>query len=130
MKRSLDLAIRATTLIACLACISCTPQANAPEVSSATQSQGAAKPVHLRWSMKSEPRVYGYLVMRATSEKGPFLRLNELIVLAAEGGAGDAGYEFIDADVESGKTYFYLLEAVSTNGSKTRLGDVIRRKVD
>jgi hypothetical protein len=130
MTRKLNWGVPILVALAGLACVACTPTATVSGAAEAGQNQGAGKPVQLRWSLKSAPRVYGYLVMRADNEAGPFLRLNERIILAKPVESGDAGHEYVDADVVSGKTYYYMLEAVSNNGSKSRLGDVIRRKVD
>lgn len=84
-------------------------------------------PLQLRWEVEKEENVYGYMVLRADKETGPFLRLTEQLILRAPKSESTGRYSFVDRNSETGKVYFYRLLAVGTNGAKVPLGGVVRR---
>ena len=84
----------------------------------------AAEPVVLRWTTANEHECFGYHVYRGMSEDGPFERLTDEVV--AGGGTTDLkrSYAFEDPGVEAGRTYYYYVETVRTDGHKRRLTPV------
>jgi len=78
--------------------------------------------VVLRWETASEVNMLGFYIWRSTSEGGDYSRISGLI--PAEGEIVGASYQFTDANVELGQTYFYKLEAMETNGSSEFYGPV------
>lgn len=91
---------------------------------------GGAGPVRLTltWSTATEAAVYGFLVLRAETEAGPFRPVSE----EAVPGAGDSDvlrhYRFDDPGVACGKTYFYTLESVSLTGERRRQGPIVSKR--
>ena len=83
----------------------------------------------LRWQAQNEKGVYGYLVFRAEQPEGPFLRISRQIVHVPPDAPGIGSYQFIDRDVEPGRTYYYTLDLVRSTGHKTRFSGVISKTV-
>jgi hypothetical protein len=78
------------------------------------------------WETVSEVDTLGFHLYRSdTGNPGSFARLNEgLIPTQLPDGPMGASYEWVDAGVEAGQTYFYLLEDVDIRGQATRHGPV------
>jgi hypothetical protein len=78
------------------------------------------------WETASEMDTLGFNVLRSDSdEPGSFARLNgELIPGQLPGSPAGASYEWLDAGVEAGQTYLYLLEDVDVYGQATHHGPV------
>ncbi len=91
---------------------------------------GGAGPARLTltWSTATEAAVYGFLVLRAETEAGPFRPVSEEPVP----GAGDSDvlrhYRFDDTAVACGRTYFYTLESVSLTGERRRKGAIVSKR--
>ena len=86
----------------------------------------------LRWQARNEKGVYGYLVFRAEKPEGPFLRISREIIHSRPAGQDEAevsSYQFVDADVAGGQTYYYTLDLVANNGQKRRFSGVIAKTV-
>lgn len=86
----------------------------------------------LSWKVAEEAKVYGYIVYRSDHRDGPFQRLNRQIVRVKDAERDDAGqsrYRYVDAQVESGKTYYYFIDAISVQGRKQRLSGVKSRTI-
>jgi hypothetical protein len=76
----------------------------------------------LRWSVANQNPIYGYIIYRADSEGGPFLRVNKDVVRAISEGADSSGsYQWRDNSAESGKTYWYRIGILNRNGSRQDL---------
>jgi hypothetical protein len=73
-------------------------------------------PVVIRWTVESAGGALGFNVYRATSEEGPYDRINPEPLPPDPSGA----YE--DADVWPGFDYWYALRAVMPDGSEEPLG--------
>ena len=78
----------------------------------------------ISWETASEIDTLGYNIRRSDMEEGPFEQINDAIIAANGGPTQGASYEFIDQNVEPGKTYFYKLEDVDTSGSRSVYGPV------
>lgn len=89
-------------------------------VSFTATPQGQA--VLLRWETASEVNMLGFTVWRAESAEGDSVPISDLI--PAEGDIVGAVYQYTDADVEPGRTYFYWLEAVEVTGASAFHGPV------
>lgn len=74
----------------------------------------------LRWSVANQGTIYGYLIYRADSESGPFLRVNKDIVKVVDDDSAGS-YQWRDTSAESGKTYWYSVGTVTTKGEKQSL---------
>jgi hypothetical protein len=79
----------------------------------------------LGWETISEQDNQGFNVLRGTSANAPAEQLNEaLIPSQAPDSSEGFGYEWIDAQVQQGTTYYYWLEDVDVGGRVTRHGPV------
>ncbi|MGB0132488.1 hypothetical protein [Dokdonella sp.] len=92
----------------------------------------AAKPAVLSWQIKPNPDVFGFNVYRATSRTGPFLRVSKELVRPKSSASDSAQntVRFEDADVESGRTYYYYVDVVRNSGLSERLTGVVAKTVD
>lgn len=81
--------------------------------------------VLLRWETVSEQESAGFNVWRGTSAAAAETQLNDALI-PSQGPASSEGfaYEWVDASVAAGATYFYWLEAVDVNGGTQRFGPV------
>ena len=74
----------------------------------------------LFWVANPEPDVAGYVLYRSTDPKGPWTKLTPTIY---------AKTTFTDENVESGKTYYYYLEAVDTSGNVSPKSEIVSETV-
>jgi hypothetical protein len=93
-----------------------------------------AEPSHkrevvLHWQSQREQGVYGYLIYRAESRSGPFVRINRETVRVPDDGQPAHPYRYVDRAVEPGKTYFYYVDTVSLGGKKQGFSGVLSRQV-
>ena len=81
--------------------------------------------VLVRWETASEIENAGFNLYRAESASGPWSQLNAGLI-PSQGPGSPVGYlyEYLDGDVSTGNTYFYLLEDVSLTGQTTQHGPV------
>ncbi len=77
--------------------------------------------VLVRWETGSELGALGFNLRRSTSLDGEQTLLNESLIPSKSLGGMGASYEFIDADVQPGASYFYWLEFIDGSG-KTPIG--------
>jgi len=74
----------------------------------------------ITWKTESELDIIGFNLLRSESEDGPFVKINlDLIPPASDPNVG-GDHEYIDRDVVSGVTYFYILESIDRQGNATR----------
>lgn len=118
--RGLRLARFLLRLILTLAFLALPTYAAVTLVSFTATVEGQA--VVLRWETASEVNMLGFYILRSTSEGGGYSRISDLI--PAVGEIVGASYQFTDANVEPGQTYFYQLEAMETDGSSEFHGPV------
>jgi hypothetical protein len=77
------------------------------------------------WATSSETNILGFNLWRGTTDGAPDTQINtDLIPSQSPGGGQGAIYEFADATVQEGNTYFYWLDALDMNGTTTRFGPV------
>jgi hypothetical protein len=77
----------------------------------------------LRWKVEGERGNFGFLVYRATDPAGPFRRVTAEILQST----GSLRYVAVDRNVRSGKTYYYVIYSVGTNGVKQQLSPVVAK---
>lgn len=81
--------------------------------------------VLLRWETVAETNNQGFHLFRSTSASEVGERITaQLVPSQAPGSSEGASYEWVDADVAAGTTYYYWLEAVDLDGTTTRHGPV------
>ena len=78
----------------------------------------AAGETLIRWTTLQEVRTVGYNLHRATSQDGEKLLLTPAPVPANIGGMGGE-YEVLDPDTKFEMTYYYWIEAIGADGSRT-----------
>lgn len=92
----------------------------AVDVASFTAQEGPGG-VALHWETVSEVRHAGFNVLRADGAEGPWRQVNSVLIpAAAPGSSAGSAYSWEDSSVESGQTYFYILEDVTLEGVRTR----------
>jgi len=86
------------------------------ELAQYTTSVNGAK-VQLAWQTATELDTAGFNVYRATKQDGPYVRLNDSIILAQGNATSGSSYTF--ADLPGKGDFFYKLEDISTQGEST-----------
>ncbi len=76
------------------------------------------------WETGLEIDNAGFNLHRATTEDGPYTKLNNTLILAESDIVSDAGYSYIDPDVIPDHTYYYKLEDLDAHGLSTFHGPV------
>ena len=78
----------------------------------------------LKWSVSYEGGVYGYIVYRSDDERGRFIRVNSSIIKAAGSeGSKSVDYQWRDNSAEAGKSYWYYVGLIYSDGHKSKLTD-------
>ena len=81
--------------------------------------------VQLSWASENEIDHAGYTVARSESQSGPFATLVYALITEPVCIQGPVRhYEYIDQNIQSGKSYFYILNAVDLNGQSQSFGPV------
>lgn len=87
-------------------------------------------PVKLHWKAANEDKVFGYMVYRSLDRAGPFVRVSPSpITNVPSNRTQDGSYKFTDSAVESGKTYYYYIDSMATNGVQQRFSPVLSKSV-
>ncbi|HTI95452.1 MAG TPA: hypothetical protein VL425_02960 [Rudaea sp.] len=76
------------------------------------------------WTTASEENNFGYDVYRATSEKGPFVKLTKTPILGNGTTLETHKYEFADDGIDPCKDYWYYVESIATDGSREKFTPV------
>ena len=82
------------------------------------------KKVILQWSTESEIDNAGFNIYRSETENGQYNTINDSLIPAEGSTIQGASYEYIDSGLRNGKTYYYKLEDIDTNGISTFHGPV------
>lgn len=83
-------------------------------------AEGKDKKVEVFWSTSSETNNAGWNLYRSQSEDGEYVKLNGELIPPYQ-----YNYQFVDAEVTNGTTYFYKLEDVNLDGFTTMHGPVL-----
>jgi len=78
--------------------------------------------VTLSWTTESEINNAGFNVYRADAKDGPYAKINDELIPAEGSPTSGASYTYEDAGVKNRKMYFYKLEDIDVNGTKTMHG--------
>lgn len=81
----------------------------------------------LRWSVANEQSIYGYMIYRADTEKGDFVRINKDVVRVVDRSGGVGEYQWRDTSAVPGRTYWYAVDMVKGDGKRESL--VTRQEV-
>jgi hypothetical protein len=77
----------------------------------------STNPIKIEWQTATEVNTAGFNVYRASSEEGPFTRINPQLIPSEGSAVSGASYTFIDENVDAGQTYCYRLEDVELDNS-------------
>jgi hypothetical protein len=83
----------------------------------------------LEWQSADEREAYGYLVYRADSRAGPYVRIDREIVWVDRIGPEPHHYRYVDEQVEVGRTYYYYVDYVTKSGRKQRFSPVASKTI-
>jgi hypothetical protein len=75
--------------------------------------------VLLAWETASEIDNAGFHLWRSETEDGEYVRITNSLIPAKGSPTSGARYEYEDFDVEPGRTYYYKLEDIDTDGVST-----------
>lgn len=83
-------------------------------------AQSELESVRIDWQTALEIDLVGFNLYRATSLDGEWELLNKegMLVPAGSGGLVGAAYVYLDTEVEMGTRYYYVLEAISLEGTE------------
>lgn len=94
------------------------PHGTRPAADSSAGAQPGTLRVRLTWQTETELNAFGFYVHRADTTDGPMEVINrETPVHAAGTTTIPQRYRYYDLEVEAGKTYYYKLEQVDSDGS-------------
>jgi hypothetical protein len=83
-----------------------------------------ASRVEVTWETATELETAGFALYRREGDLGEFVPVSEDYFMESRGGpTNGATYRYLDDQVEEGKTYFYLLEEIESDGSRQRFDD-------
>ncbi len=78
--------------------------------------------VIIKWETGTEIDNIGFNILHSEAESGEYVKINEKLIPARGNATKGTSYRFIDKSVKSGKTYYYKLEDIDMNGTKTLHG--------
>jgi len=73
----------------------------------------------IHWTTSSETDNWGFRILRSESSKGPFRPINARLIPAHGGPGLSISYRYTDRQALLGKSYYYRLEDISTQGLVT-----------
>ena len=80
--------------------------------------------VTVEWSTASELDTVGFNLLRGESPDGPFEQVNEALIPSTGDTLTGGSYRYEDSTVIAGKTYYYMLEEIESNGNSNRHGPI------
>jgi hypothetical protein len=80
--------------------------------------------VTLNWVTEVEINMSGFNIRRSEAEDGDYIQINESTISAHGNPYQGATYEFIDTNVQNGKTYYYELQGMDMEGYSSIYGQV------
>ena len=75
----------------------------------------------VKWSVMNEAALYGYQIFRATDENGPFVLINRPAIPVKKHDNTGSTYQWRDDTAVSGKTYWYFIGLLYSDGHKQQL---------
>lgn len=98
-----------------------------PTPKASASAPAAPKIIKLKWSTASEVDNYGFYIMRGDAKEGPFKQLNDKPIPGANNSDVPSKYEFEDPAVKEGRTYYYFIESISTQGVREKFSPVLSK---
>jgi hypothetical protein len=89
-----------------------------------TAAVSAGSGIILAWTTESEVNNAGFYVWRSESENGFYQKISTVLISGQRNSSSKTDYRFSDPDAKAGKTYWYKIEAVSTDGRSEFHGPV------
>ena len=83
--------------------------------------------IPLEWTTQSEINLAGFNLYRSDNPAGPFVRVNSSLVPASPDPLTGGSYRFEDQALAPGRTYYYQLEEVESDGKVTRSETITAR---
>ncbi len=80
--------------------------------------------VLVEWSTASELDTVGFNLYRADIPQGPYVQVNHELIPASSDPLAGGDYSYPDRAVQPGRTYYYELEEVQSNGGRDRFGPI------
>lgn len=80
--------------------------------------------VQLRWSTESETNSWGFHLLRSLSENSGYEQITAELIRGAGNSTNRRDYQWVDARVESAKTYYYKLQQLDINGGSHFYGPI------
>ena len=88
------------------------------------EAEAGNRIVKLTWVTETEIDNAGFNILRAESEDGEYVKINDSLISAEGSPTQGATYQFVDESVKNRATYYYQLEDVDLNGTSTMHGPV------
>jgi hypothetical protein len=103
-----------------------TGEPQAPQVPDAGQKDGDEAPAvnTLRWTTASEVENFGFEIYRASAEDGPFDRITDEPIPGAGTTDEPTSYEYVDAEIDPTRGYYYYIESISLSGVRERFSPI------
>jgi hypothetical protein len=89
-----------------------------------TAAASAKDGIVLTWATESEVNSAGFSIWRSETENGVYRKISAAFIPGRGNSSSRTGYRFSDQDASAGKTYWYKIEAVSTDGSSEFHGPI------
>ena len=125
--RAVALAAALAVAVPALAAAQMAPPASPSPSPSPTGSPSPAPLANtLKWSTASEVDNFGYDVYRSEKEDGPFVRINAKPIPGAGTLDEPRFYQYVDADIDPTKGYYYYVESISLKGVREKFTPVIK----
>jgi hypothetical protein len=86
-----------------------------PDVRQFIALPGTGK-VTLRWNISLQAKNAGFNLYRTEEKSGSFAKINSLLIQPTKSSLIGQLYEYEDASLRNGKTYYYKLEEIDENG--------------
>jgi len=80
--------------------------------------------VTVEWSTASELDTVGFNLLRGETPEGPFERVNQALIPSTGDTLTGGSYRYEDTTATTGKTYYYMLEEVESNGNSNQHGPI------
>lgn len=79
--------------------------------------------IEINWETETEQQTAGFYLYRSELENSGFVRITDTLIPATGSAISGASYVYIDENVSSGETYYYLLEEIENDASAHRYED-------
>lgn len=82
------------------------------------QQFSSQREITITWVTETEFDTAGFNIYRSVDPDGAFEQINPQLIPSAADPASGASYEYVDANIEPGQTYYYKLEDVEYNNTR------------